>query len=233
MKSPHEVCLITIARLNSQRCPSKMVRPFAGSSLLDICFSKLSASISVPPSNKYASLYDQPLLEIASNYPINIHRRSYNSANTESSLPIMYEFHRDLPFKYVVLVNPCNPLLSVSTIDDFVRSFLESDQESLFGVHETRNFYWDSLKNPITPWPANTKVLNTKLLPVTYAASHALYAGRMDTIANNIWMADPPWTVDSPKLYIMPNEEVFDIDYEWEFEIGQLIYNSRFRNSSA
>ena len=51
MKNINDVCVIVQARLGSQRIPKKMIKPFAGSTLLDILFSKLTKSKVIPKDN--------------------------------------------------------------------------------------------------------------------------------------------------------------------------------------
>ena len=44
MKKLDDVCVLVQARLGSQRVPGKMLRPFAGTTLIDILFKKLKSS---------------------------------------------------------------------------------------------------------------------------------------------------------------------------------------------
>ena len=45
----------------------------------------------------------------------------------------------------------------------------------------------------------------------------------MDIIKDGFWMDNnlPP----QPELFTMDELEAFDIDYEWQFKIGEIIYN--------
>ena len=64
--------------------------------------------------------------------------------------------------------------------------------------------------------------MNTKLVEPIYEAAHCLYASRMDIIKDGFWMDvnSPP----QPELFIMDELETFDIDYEWQFNIGEKLY---------
>ena len=44
MKKIDEIAIIVQARLSSKRIPSKMIKPFAESTLLDICLEKIKKS---------------------------------------------------------------------------------------------------------------------------------------------------------------------------------------------
>jgi CMP-N-acetylneuraminic acid synthetase len=67
--------------------------------------------------------------------------------------------------------------------------------------------------------------MNTKFVEPIYEAAHCLYGSRLDIIKNGYWMDDnlPP----NPKLFVMNELETFDIDYEWQFNLGELLYNKR------
>ena len=62
MKDLNDVCVIVQARLSSQRCPRKMVKPFAGTTLTDICLEKLLASNVIPKENIVLSVYEPELI---------------------------------------------------------------------------------------------------------------------------------------------------------------------------
>ena len=94
----------------------------------------------------------------------------------------------------------------------------------MFAVFEKKNYFWNEEKDMITSWPEGADALNTKLVEKTYEAAHCLYAGRMDTIKDGVWMSKPPFTKNSPELFIVPELEVFDIDYPWQFKVAETLY---------
>lgn len=223
MKNINDVLFIISARLNSERVPKKMIRKFHNTTLLDICFEKILKSKIIPKQNIYASLYDKELKEIAKKYNINIFERSYESANNDNSLQIIYEWHNKLNFKYVILINPCQPFLSIETIDKFVNNFINIKEEGLFGVIKKKNYFWNKDGEMITKWPEDQTILNTKAVDESYEAAHSLYASRMDIIKKNIFMGTYNNSKD-PVLFNMNEEECFDIDYEWQFNFAESVY---------
>ena len=38
-------------------------------------------------------------------------------------------------------------------------------------------------------------------------------------------MSPPPFTKNSPELYVVPEFEIFDIDYPWQFKVAETLYN--------
>ena len=77
MKDINNVCFLIGARLNSQRVPKKMIRPFGDSCLFEIALKTLLNSNFIPTQYIYLSLYDQELKDIANKYDVNIFERSY------------------------------------------------------------------------------------------------------------------------------------------------------------
>ena len=112
-------------------------------------------------------------------------------------------------------------MLKIETIDSFVESFLNSDKEGGFAVFEKKTYYWNKNSKPITDWNGAT-IMNTKLVEPIYEAAHCLYASRMDIIQGGYWMdtKSPP----EPELFVMDELEAFDIDYNWQFELGEKLW---------
>lgn len=221
MKQIQDICILVQARMGSQRVPGKMLRPFAETTLTDILFEKLSKSTIIPKENIYFSAYEDELKEVGKKYEINIFNRSKESAFAETNMQLIYEWHDKLPFKYVVLVSACNPLLTIETIDNFIQSFIQSNKDGAFAVFEKKTYYWDKNGQAITDWEGAC-IMNTKFVEPVYEAAHCLYASRLDIIKDGFWMdtVSPP----APELFVMKELEAFDIDYEWQFQLGEYLY---------
>tara|TARA_R110002051_G_scaffold322617_2_gene413584 strand:+ start:712 stop:1407 length:696 start_codon:yes stop_codon:yes gene_type:complete len=222
-KNKAEIALVVQARLASQRVPQKMIRPFAGTTLLDILFHKLTALKSLSSSQIFVSAFDDPIKEIAYSHGLQVFHRSEASALGEKNMPLIFEWHNQLPqqYKYVIMVSACNPLLKIETIDGFVESFANSDECGAFGVIPKKTYYWDQSGTPITDW-GDSPVMNTKYAETVYEAAHCLYASELALIGRNLWMCDtlPPRL----ELFVMDELETFDIDEEWQFRVGELLY---------
>lgn len=139
-----DIAFIVQARLNSQRVPRKMIKPFSDTNLFGLILDKLLSSEIIPSENIIASVHEDELFEEASiKRNIRTFKRSYDSANNDNDLKKIYEWHDKLPHKYCILISGCNPLLSVNTIDAFVRQFVEQEEENLFAVFEKKTYYWN------------------------------------------------------------------------------------------
>ena len=110
MKDLNDIVFIVQARLNSERAPNKMLRPFAGTSLFDICLKKIK-NTKIPLENFRASVYEQELIDVCNKNGLKYFFRSKESANNDTSLQKIYEWHDKLNYKYAVIINSCNLFL--------------------------------------------------------------------------------------------------------------------------
>lgn len=225
MKDIEDVCFVVQARLNSQRLPKKMIRPFAGSTLVDIVLSKLVSIESIPNDQIYFSGHEPSLIELAMMYPISIWPRSVTSANTDNGVQMIFDWWKFLQkeFKYVVLVSACNPLLKKETIERFVQEYLKSPHPGMFGVFEKKTYFWNTEGELITNWPEGQDLLNTKAVETVLEAGHCLYGSSIAEIGQGKWVGS--WKKkNDPVLFTVPEIECFDIDYEWQFNVAEKLY---------
>lgn len=203
----------------------KMINDFCNTTLTDIGIQKILKSSIIPKNNFYLSVGDKELIDIGNKYNVNIFYRSPQSVNENSDVKKIYEWHNKLNYKYWIKINACQPLLTVETIDNFVKTFLESDNDGLFTVLKKKNYYWNKDFKMITPWPKGLTIMNTGVVEETYEACHSLFAGSKEQLLNDIWTGSFQKKND-PQLYVIENElEIFDIDYPWEFETCKILYD--------
>ena len=227
MKNIEDIAVIVQARLSSERCPRKMVRPFAGSTLTDIICQKILKSKIIPKDNFYLAVNEPELVEIGKRNNVNVFLRSKESAiwagGPDAKMTGMYEWWDKIPFKYVILVNACVPFLTTDSIDDFFKAYSKSDSDGMFAVMEKMNYFWNDRFEFLTP--LREDVMNTKNVQKTYEAAHCLYASRLDTIGEGKWMGDFN-KIGDIELYPISERECFDVDYEWQFNIFEAMYKA-------
>ena len=231
MKSKDDVAVIIQARTGSTRVPNIMLKPFAGSSLFEIAVKKVYNSNVIPNRNFYVSILDKELFDIAAKYGINTYERSEESTKEPVTLKKVFEWYNKLhrPYKYFILINACNPLLKVETIDNFYNNFLESDSNGMFGVFEKKTFLFDSEHKMMNKFNGPDKylaTLETKYVETTYEAAHSLYAGKLTDIEKDIYMGTFK-EKGNPDFFPMEEIECFDIDWPWQFEIAEAMYKQR------
>ena len=229
MKNIKDTLFIIQARTQSTRVPNKMLRPFGDSSLFEIAVNKILQSNIIPKENFYLSIMDQELIDIAKKYDLNYFIRSEESTQEPVTLQKVFEWHNKLPFKHFVIINACNPLLKVETIDNFVNHFLETDSNGLFGVFEKKTFLFDSEGKMLNRFFGEDKylaTLETKFVETCYEAAYSLYAGSIEDISNGIYMGTFK-TPGNPDFFVMDEIECFDIDWLWQFEVAEKLYLNR------
>lgn len=223
MKNINDICFIVQARLNSERVPKKMIKNFVGTTLTDYVLQKLVGSSLIPNSQIYLSSHEDELINIGKKYPINIFKRSYESANVDCGIKTLFEWYNKLPYKYVVMVSGCNPFLKIETIEKFIKTYLKSEHNGLFSVIEKQNYFWDQDGNMLNKWPKGQDLLNTKAVEKTYEAAHCLYASSFELIRKGLWVGS--WRKkNDPELFSVNEMEAFDIDYSWQFTLAENIF---------
>tara|TARA_R100001129_G_scaffold159129_1_gene123189 strand:+ start:615 stop:1235 length:621 start_codon:yes stop_codon:yes gene_type:complete len=198
-----------------------MLRDFNDTNLFDIALKKVLKSKVIPRENFFASLYDDDLKSIANNNNVKIYHRSEKSVGESKDTRVVSEWYNKLKFKYYIIINACCPLLRIETIDSFVNHFINSPNESLFAVHEKKNFYWGTDGVLKTKYPGT---MDTKLVESVYEAAHCLYAGKMSRIGDGIYLGN--FTKNDPELFTVEEKETFDIDYEWQFRVAEVLYGN-------
>ena len=127
------------------------------------------------------------------------------------------------------MINACNPLLKIDTINNFYESFLESDSNGMFGVFSKKTFLFNSDHEMMNKFHGPDKylaTLETKFVETTYEAAHSLYAGKLTDIEKGIYMGTFK-EKGNPDFFPMEEIECFDIDWPWQFEIAEAMYKQR------
>ena len=135
-------CMI-YARLASERVKQKMVRPFAGSCLLEIALKKLQTCDFLDQDRLYLSAYDPEIKAVGKKLGIQIYNRTYESTLEPNTMEVLYKYLDDIESEYILEINPCNPLLEAGTINQALKVFKENDYSSLFSVVQRKNFFFD------------------------------------------------------------------------------------------
>ena len=224
MKNIKDICFLIMSRNNSQRVKNKATKKFGDSTLFDIAVNKFIKSDLIPNEQIYLTVHGDTLLSMSDKYNefgVNVHKRNDKSVSEDATLQDIYQIHKDVDYKYFVEINICSFMLSVATIDDFIKNYLIHDHNGYFAVIEKTNYYWD--ENEKFLLDVEGKYMDTKQAKFLYEAAHSLYAGKLSDIKDGIHMGTFS-KKDDPALYVMPEKESFDIDWDWQFEVGERIY---------
>lgn len=223
-RNKEDVCIVVQARLNSTRIPQKMIKPFAGTTLLDIFFEKVVSSNIIPTENVIISAYEPEIKEIANKWGVNIFHRSEESANEEFDMPLILEYHDKLPYKHMVSFQATHPLLKRETMEKFYLEYINSDKVGLYGVFEKKNHYWDKNGNRIDCMSSEQKTFNTKYIEPIYEAAHCLVGTELSTIKEGRLMSKE--FPNKANIYVVDEIEAWDIDEPWQFKVGERLYQT-------
>ena len=216
----NKVGLVVNGRLSSTRCPKKLIRPFAGSTLFDIALSKLSSLSS--QLKTYVGIADPELIQLASKYPaVNLLKRS------QASIQPGYGDHREIfahykyiDAEYIMWVNPCHPLLSPQTILNAINIVEKSGFPSFTSVVPTTDWIFTEDGLPVTN--KEPGMISTAHCSSYFKVAHAFHIFRKDTFMSTYqhWSL----TKNDPCLITIPEEENFDVNTELEFSIAELAF---------
>ena len=209
-KSIENISIFLNVRQSSTRCKNKMLRPFCGSTLIDICLEKLHE---LNNYKVYYGAHEDELLEKASPYKfLNIIKRSYESAHSHNDGKLIFEMLNQINTKWVLWINPCTPFLKMSTVKRALDEFLEIDNNSLTSAKKVFGWIYDSKGNPITNKENNIATQDSDYL---FEVAHAFHIYERKNMLDNGEL----WTNQKgdPHLFEIPYIESNDIDTENDF----------------
>lgn len=222
------IAVIIQARCASERVPNKMLRPFAGSTLLDLAIERVLKA-GIDEKDFFVSTADDEIAEVASRHNVNVFWRSRASAAEPVALSTALEWHDKLMHDSFVIVNACNPLLRSLTIADFIKHFAETKSRGMFAVVKHRSFFYDHEWNMLNGFTGSREyltTLETKMVTPIFEAAHSLYAGTMTDISKNVYMGTFICKND-PEMFVLPDDEFIDIDWPYQFTAAEAIYSAR------
>lgn len=217
------VSVVMNARTQSTRVPRKLVRPFAGTTLLDIALAKLDQMDFF--EHRFLAVAEEELKAMATRYRnVEIlHRDSAAVQRGVNPQNLTFAHYLKIPSDYIFVVNPCLPCLSVETVraaHDYLQS---TEYPAYMAAIPTGEWVFDPDGNPLTlKDPGN---LTTNINRSFQKATHAFYALDKRRYAEKGYM----WTFakDDPHLVLMPEDEAVDVDTMLEFEYAELVWNQR------
>ena len=217
--------------MKSSRMHQKMIRPFAGSSLLEIALKKVQDCKKIKNENIYLGAYDEEIKEIGRKVGIKIYDRSLESVTGDGTKKSLYEYIWDINGDYWVEINSCNPMLSSETIDKSIEFFDCNNYKSLFSVVKRKNWFFNKNKELISNYLGNQEdidSLNTKYVDHIYEGAHSIYIWSAKRVRKELKRWD--FVLNDPYLYEIPEDEFFDIDYQWQFDLAEKMYLQKHLN---
>ena len=214
------------ARGGSKRLPRKNV--------LDLCGKPLIAwSIEAALKSKYISKVvvssdDEEILNISSNFGVDIIKRPYELANDTATTfdAIKHTINNLEKYDYIVLLQPTSPLRNENQIDEAIELLEEKKADAIVSVCEMDH---SPLWSNTLPKDGNMnnflrdEVLNKRSqdLEKYYRVNGAVYICKTDKLLENKSF----FLKDNIFAYIMDRKSSIDIDEEIDFEIAKVLIN--------
>jgi CMP-N-acetylneuraminic acid synthetase len=218
------VSIVINARTQSTRVPRKLVRPFAGTTLLDIALAKLNQMDSF--EHRYLAVAEDELASMGGKYAnVEILRRDTGAVQKGiNPQAVTFAHYLRVPSDYVFAFNPCLPCVTVDTIRAAYDYFQATDYVAYTAVVPTGEWVFDPDGNPVTN--NDPKNLTTDKNRTFRKATHAFYIidKRRYADTGSMWT----FTRNDPHLIPMPEDEAVDVDTELEFQFAQLVWSARF-----
>lgn len=211
-------------RSGSKRVPNKNIKPFAGSSLLEI---KIKQLLQIPElDGVIVNSNDDKMLEIAKKLGAETVKRDEYYATDEISPNELYvnmaeNFNADI----VVFANATNPIISNETISNCIKIYKENNEyDSVNTVNLVKEFLWLDGK-AINYYP--DKKPRSQDLPDIVAINHAV-----NVISRNLMIERKDIFGTNPYLYKIDKIEAIDIDDKFDFEFAQYVYKNYLVNEN-
>lgn len=212
-----EISVVVNARVGSSRVPRKLIRDFRGTTLLDVCLSRLSKLTGV---TVYVATCEREILDIADKYAVSILNRDPESvAPGLRDQRITFAHYRDVPTSHIMCLNPCLPFMPVETYQAAISHFLSSPSRTMTSVRAKNNLFFDS-EGKILNFTGN--MVSTQKQKPIYEMAHAfhMFDKEFFMTTGTFWDYSP----GHPELYIVEASESLDVDEPWEFKVCEALY---------
>jgi len=216
-RSTRDVAIFVQARCGSRRCCNKMLRPFAGTTLIDICLDKLAT---ITGYDVYFGAHEAPLLEKArARTGFEIVVRSRESAESHSDPRVIFEMLKKIPQPYVCWINPCHPMLEMDTVVGGVEAFAASDARAMTSVTLRKGWFYTPDGRALTNLAVKA---DTSQADGLFEVAHAFHIYERERMLEQ----GKPWdnVPGDPRLYEIPSAQAHDIDTEEEFVMVEALY---------
>ena len=211
---------LVAVRSGSQRVVNKNIRPFAGSSLLEIKLNQLKRIPNI--DGIVVNSNDDKMLEIASNMGCEVVKRDeYYASNQVSMSEVYRNMAENVNADVIAYINATNPLLNDRTIVQAIENYKKniSQYDSLNSAHLIKEFLFKE------NLPINYDLRHqprSQDLPVISALNFAI------NIISREKMIECKNVVGyKPNIYIIDDVEATDIDNPIDFDFAEFVYKRK------
>ena len=211
---------LVAVRSGSVRVQNKNLRPFAGSSLLEVKLKQLKRIKRL--DGIIVNSNDDIMLQIATQNGCEaVKRDEYYASNTVSMSDVYKNMAENCDCDVIAYINCTNPLLKDETIDNAISVFEAMEgYDSLNSAHLIKEFMFLNNK------PVNYDLLNqprSQDLPDYYALNFAI-----NIITRDNMIACKNVVGKCPLIYGIDEVEATDIDNPIDFEFAEYVYKKLY-----
>lgn len=214
---------LVAVRSGSVRVKNKNLRPFAGSSLLEIKLNQLKQISNL--DGVVVNSNDDEMLKIALNMGCEVVKRDELYASNSISMSDVYKnmaqnFNADV----VAYINVTNPLLKNETIVKAIEEYKKNvdKYDSLNSAHLIKEFLFKDnmpINYDLRNQPRSQDLPNIAALNF---AINIISKEKMIECRNVVGL--------TPNIYIIDEIEATDIDNQIDFDFAEYVYNSEYKN---
>ena len=217
--------VFSFGRTRSERCPNKMLRPFAGTTLTDIVLGKL-ARVSAPA---FFAGFEPEFQRRAAAHGVDFVQRDERSATIDEPIDDILSFLRPLPFSHFLFINASLPFLTVETIDEFLADCLSHDRQPAFGVTRKANHVMTLDRQPLN-FDLAARTINTKTVRPVLEFAHALYFYGKDYLFREGTL----WDWQRVRFIELGDKlQTVDIDTDEDFRMAEALWIGLHATSSS
>jgi len=204
------ILLVIPARGGSKGIPRKNLRLLDNKPL--IYYSIQTALSSRYNLDIYVSSEDDEILNSASQFGVNIHKRDKNIADDKSTLdPVIYACYqyakksKNKDYNYIITMQATSPLLKRNSLDNAIKIMINNPKiETMIAAKDDTHLSWRKEEN--TFLPNYTERVNRQYLIPSFTETGAFFITRKDIITSSNRIGG------NVELYLLKNGEEIDID---------------------
>ena len=217
-----DVAIFSFGRTDSQRCPNKMLRPLAGTTLTDILLKKFARC----HQPTFFAGYEPEFRSLCNNHGVRFVQRDERSATIDEPIVEILSFLQPLEFTHFLCVNASLPFLELDTITSFLDDCIANNSRPAFSVIRKANHLMSLDRHPLN-FDITAHTINTKTVKPVLEFAHALYFFSKEYL----FREGTYWDWNTVRLIELPSKlQTVDVDTEEDFRIAEALWNG-LRNS--
>jgi CMP-N-acetylneuraminic acid synthetase len=215
-----DIATFSFGRTQSARVPNKMLRPFAGTTLVDIALGKLAPFA----PNAFFAGYEPEFRDKCEQHGVRFVQRDERSANIDGPITEILSFLRGVEAKYFLLVSACNPFLTPAHMTRFLEDVKAGGCRPAITVRRHRKHFVTEDARGLN-FSLDIKTLNTKVVQPVFELVDGLYFFEKDFFFSE----GTYWKWNEVRfLDVFGDDLLVDVDTETDFAVAQALWGAGY-----